>query len=105
MEVVLVDDGSSDATPIKCDAWAIKDNRVRVIHQANCGSSAARENGLRAAKGEYITFVDADDWLAGDMYRDMIDGMEREKADIAVCGVADAFIAPPISNLTINNLR
>lgn len=64
-EVILVDDGSPDRCPAICDAYAERDGRVRVIHQANKGVSAARNNGLFAARGEYIVFVDSDDILCG----------------------------------------
>lgn len=69
LELILVNDGSEDATPALCDAWAERDNRVRVIHQQNGGVSAARNAGLSAARGEYIGFVDADDWIDANTYR------------------------------------
>ena len=97
LEVILVDDGSTDGTPALCDAWAARDGRVKVLHQTNSGSSAARENGLLASQGEFVTFADADDWVDTGMYEAMIGRMKSEKADIAVCGVADAFaITPPV---------
>lgn len=63
-ELILVDDGSPDAAPGLCDAYAARDSRVRVIHQPNQGVVRARQAGLLAAKGEYILFVDGDDWIA-----------------------------------------
>lgn len=62
-EAILVDDGSTDDSPAKCDAWAERDARVQVIHQQNQGVSAARNAGIDAAKGKYLAFVDADDWV------------------------------------------
>lgn len=62
-ELLLVDDGSTDGSPALCDAWAAKDGRIRVIHQRNGGLSAARNSGILAAKGEYLLFLDADDFL------------------------------------------
>lgn len=62
-EVILIDDGSSDNSPHICDEWALKDERIRVIHTENGGASSARNIGLSDAKGEWIAFVDADDWL------------------------------------------
>lgn len=62
-EVILVDDGSPDSCPQKCDEWAVRDRRISVIHQANMGLSGARNTGIEAAQGDYITFVDSDDYL------------------------------------------
>lgn len=79
MEVILVDDGSTDACGQMCDDWAKKDRRVSVIHQKNMGLSAARNTGLDVAVGEYITFVDSDDYLMPDTYPDLIEELEREQ--------------------------
>lgn len=72
MEVILIDDGSTDATPALCDAWAAAEPRVRTVHQPNGGLSAARNTGLRLARGEYVTFVDSDDALAPGTYRRLL---------------------------------
>ena len=63
LEIILVDDGSPDNCPMMCDKWAEKDSRIKVIHKKNEGVSAARNIGLDNAKGEYIGFVDSDDYL------------------------------------------
>ncbi|MBQ7815737.1 MAG: glycosyltransferase, partial [Oscillospiraceae bacterium] len=68
-EIILVDDGSTDKSGQICDTWAHKDNRVKVIHKQNAGVSAARNNGIAAAKGEYIAFVDSDDTVSPDYLR------------------------------------
>lgn len=68
MEIILVDDGSSDKCPLMCDEWAEKDSRIRVIHKNNGGLSDARNAGLNIATGEYITFVDSDDYLSPNTY-------------------------------------
>lgn len=63
LEIILVEDGSPDNCPAMCDAWAKKDSRIRVIHKENGGLSDARNAGLAAAEGEYVSFVDSDDWV------------------------------------------
>ena len=63
LEVILIDDGSTDASGAICDDYAARDSRVRVIHQKNGGAAAAKNAGLRAAGGEYLSFVDSDDYL------------------------------------------
>lgn len=83
MEVILVDDGSPDNCPALCDTWAERDNRVRVIHQQNKGLGAARNAGLDIATGEYVTFVDSDDYLAANTYPHLLKRME-EQPDIDI---------------------
>lgn len=86
IEFILVDDGSPDHCGEICDRYALMDSRIRVIHQPNRGVSAARNAGLDAAEGEYIGFVDPDDWIAPEMYEAMIDAMEKHNADLVACG-------------------
>lgn len=86
IEIILVDDGSPDACGSICDAFARKDPRVKVIHQKNAGVSAARNAGLKAAKGEYIGFCDPDDWAAPEMYEELRRALEAFQADLAICG-------------------
>lgn len=77
-EVILVDDCSPDKCGEKCDAWAEKDRRIRVIHRAkNGGLSAARNSGVKEARGKYITFVDSDDYIAADTYAKNIELLEN----------------------------
>lgn len=64
LEIIIVDDGSTDSSPEKCDQWAEKDERIQVMHQENRGLPGAREAGVRASTGEYVLFVDSDDWIA-----------------------------------------
>lgn len=84
-EIILVDDGSTDSSGKICDEIAVKDPRIRVIHQQNSGLSAARNAGLAVAKGEYIAFVDSDDYIAQEMYSVMIENMEKYDLDIIGC--------------------
>jgi glycosyltransferase involved in cell wall biosynthesis len=62
-ELILVDDGSPDSSPAICDKWAVKDQRIHVIHKENGGLSDARNAGLDIAQGDYITFIDSDDFI------------------------------------------
>jgi len=73
MEVILVDDGSPDNCPELCDEWAEKDNHIKVIHKTNGGLSDARNAGIDVATGDYITFVDSDDYLATNTYRALLE--------------------------------
>lgn len=76
MEVILVDDGSPDRCPEMCDAWAEKDSHIHVIHKNNGGLSDARNAGIDYATGEYITFVDSDDWLEAGTYEAVLKLMD-----------------------------
>ena len=83
IEIVLVDDDSPDSCPQMCDAWAEKDNRIKVIHKRNGGAFSARLEGIKQANGSYIGFVDSDDWIDNDMYEYLFKLAERHSADIA----------------------
>lgn len=85
LEIILVDDGSTDNCPQMCDKWAMKDSRIRVIHQENGGLSAARNAGLDAASGEYIGFVDSDDYIRSDMYEILLQRLIDSGKKIAYC--------------------
>lgn len=87
-ELILVDDGSGDNSGMICDEFAAKNNRIKVIHKDNAGVSAARNTGMQHATGDYIGFVDADDWIKPDMYSRMLEYGRRNNADIVMC---DAF--------------
>ena len=86
-ELILVDDGSTDGSGAICDEYADKDPRVQVIHQKNGGITVARKSGVRNATGEYVTFVDSDDWIDKNMYRIML---ADEVADIRICHLVKA---------------
>ena len=85
LEIILVDDGSTDESPEICDWYASQDKRVICIHQANAGAAAARNCGLKAAAGEYIAFVDSDDWIDQDMYETMVHAAEERNCDLVIC--------------------
>ena len=87
LEIILVDDGSPDNSPSICDKWAQKDNRIQVIHKKNGGVSSARNAGLDAALGDYIGFLDADDYVDADMYEVMLREILENHADAAGCGM------------------
>ena len=85
LEIILVDDGSPDSCPEMCEDWAKKDGRIRVVHKENGGLSDARNAGLAVAKGEYISFIDSDDWISEDFYRVLYDTIARTGAELAEC--------------------
>lgn len=82
LEILLIDDGSPDTCGAICDAYAARDGRIRVLHKQNVGVSAARNDGIRLAAGEWITFVDPDDWLDLDYYEKMFAAMPAEPVDV-----------------------
>ncbi len=84
-ELILVDDGSPDDCPRLCDAWARRDGRVRVLHKPNGGQADARNQGVRQARGDYISFVDADDYVSPDYLAYLLGLLRETGADIA-CG-------------------
>lgn len=86
-ELILIDDGSPDRCPQICDKYAQKDRRIVVIHQENAGVSAARNAGVKIAKGKYIGFVDSDDWIEAEMYENMMQVAIQDSLDVVVCGV------------------
>lgn len=87
LEIILVDDGSPDACPQMCDDWATRDSRIKVVHKENGGLSDARNAGLAVATGEYISFIDSDDWIEPDFLQVLLDAMEQTGADIADCAI------------------
>ena len=84
-EVILVDDGSTDRCPSLCDAYAAADPRIHCLHQPNSGHTAARQNGVKASRGQYIAFVDSDDWVSPEMYRRMCTAAKDTHADLIHC--------------------
>ena len=85
LQIILVDDGSPDNCGKICDVYAKKDKRIEVVHKNNGGLSDARNVGINKAKGEYIAFVDSDDYIEKSMYKDMYNLMKKRKADVCIC--------------------
>ena len=87
LEIILVDDGSTDGSGDLCEELAGRDSRVRVIHKKNGGLGSARNAGIDAARGEILSFVDSDDWIEPGMYDTLTEIMHRENAQIIACGI------------------
>ena len=85
IEILLIDDGSTDSTAKICDDFAKKDNRVKVVHKTNGGVSSAWNAGLDNATGDYIAFVDGDDWVDKDYIQELYNALKKYDADISVC--------------------
>lgn len=88
LEIILVDDGSRDGCPGLCDTWGKSDSRIKVIHKKNGGVSSARNAGLDIACGEYIAFVDADDYISSNMLEKLVNGATLNNCDISICRVS-----------------
>lgn len=86
LEIILVNDGSTDNSGKICDEYALTDQRIRVIHKQNEGACYARRDGILVAKGEYVTFVDSDDWIDSDMYEILFNLLLENEADIVTSG-------------------
>ena len=100
LELLLIDDGSTDGSEELCDYYRKIDTRVRVFHKNNGGVSAARNVGLLECRGEYIAFVDADDWVELIMYQKMIELLEDSNADFAVCNEKRIY---SVNNTAVSN--
>lgn len=85
LEIILIDDGSTDNSAHMCDQYALQDSRVVVIHQSNGGRSVARNSGLDRAKGDYIAFVDSDDMVSTDFINKLFNILNHHNADISIC--------------------
>lgn len=105
LDIILVDDGSPDNCGKMCDGWAEKDGRIHVLHKANGGLSDARNQGVSLARGEYISFIDSDDYVSEDYVQYLLELMEQTGADIAcgscrvVHGDGEDFSAQPEENV------
>lgn len=87
LEIILVDDGSTDGSGIIIDRLAEQDLRIKAIHKKNGGLSSARNAGMKIATGEYIQFIDSDDWVQKEMLSTLCNTLENTNADLAICGI------------------
>ena len=95
LEIILVDDGSPDHCGAMCDAWAEKDERIKVIHKENGGLSDARNAGMDAASGEYIAFADSDDWIDSRFLSHLHRAIHETGAEIAACDIQTVYETDP----------
>lgn len=103
LEIILVDDGSPDNSPYICDQYRKEDPRIVVIHQKNAGVAAARNAGLDRASGEYVTFVDSDDYIDHNMYFSMMQIMKKCNCDVVMCDCKKEFLS--CTELYTHNIR
>lgn len=91
LEIILVDDGSVDGSPAVCDAYAATDSRVKVIHKQNEGLVRARKTGVSLATGDYITYVDADDWIDMNAYETVLERLAGQDTDMIMYGLIEEY--------------
>lgn len=102
-EIILVDDGSPDTCPVMCDAYAKKYSNIHALHKENGGLSDARNAGMTAAKGEYVTFVDSDDYVHPAYLEMLMQGI-RQGADFSVCGFTEVYDGNGIEDLDTSRI-
>ena len=91
LEIILIDDGSTDASGRICDEWAKKDSRICVLHKVNEGLAKARNDALKIANGDFIGFVDPDDWIDNNMFEVLLSTLKKYSADIVICGFEEVL--------------
>ena len=96
-EIILVDDGSPDSSGRIADEWASRYPEIRVIHQDNAGCAAARSSGLAEARGDYVAFVDSDDWVDAPMFERLYDAAATNNAEVAQCGFREVYVDDGVS--------
>lgn len=92
LQIILVDDGSTDSSGSICDEYAQKDERIKVVHQKNQGAGAAKNTGLELVKGEYVSLIDSDDYISNTFYETMIKAMNQYRSDVAQCLFDNRFV-------------
>ena len=105
LEVWLVDDGSTDGSEALCDEYAVQDARVRVLHKKNGGLSDARNAGVNAAKGEYLSFVDGDDWVSPYYIENLYRALEQAGADFSASCFEEVFEGQPVQSVPTERLE
>lgn len=103
LEIILVDDGSTDASPAICDEYAGLDARIKVIHKKNAGVVQARKTGIQEASGKYVGYVDADDWIEPQMYGRLHEEIRTSEADVAASGRVEEY--PKKSKICKNKIE
>lgn len=105
LEILIVDDGSTDGSGSICDEYTSDDNRVRVIHQINKGLSEARNSGIDIATGEYILFVDGDDWIEPSTVECLLQACVENEADVSCCGHYKEFVDRTTAQPLVTELK
>lgn len=105
LEIILVDDGSPDTCPEKCDNWAERDSRINVIHKKNGGLSDARNAGMHTATGQYIAFVDSDDWIEKTYIESLYRAIQENGAEISACDVREVYCKADVPTVCDTSAR
>ena len=105
LEILLVDDGSTDGCGALCDAYAARDARVRVIHKQNGGLSDARNAALDVARGEYLSFVDGDDWVSPYYIENLYRALEQAGAELSASCFEEVFEGQPVQSVPVERLE
>lgn len=103
LEIILIDDGSSDNSGYICDLYAEKDKRIRVLHTVNKGVSSARNAGIECANGELICFIDSDDTVEENYIDSLVNAWVEDKSDLVICNIKDIFLNRIISKRRVGS--